>query len=80
MHNKSMRGTSFTFPSIKKLKKQLGKTDTFTQYIEMAIRHLGKGMKTRMLLSTNMSRSFLKTLVYIYMTLRITDKESSCAT
>ncbi len=43
MHNKSMRGTSFTFPSIKKLKKQLGKTDTFTQYIEMAIRHLGKG-------------------------------------
>lgn len=43
MHNKSMRGTSFTLPSIKKLKKQLGKMDAFTQYIEMAIRHLEKG-------------------------------------
>ncbi|MDO5527410.1 MAG: hypothetical protein Q4F85_15155 [Prevotella sp.] len=43
MHNKSIRGTSFTLPSVKKLKKQLGKTDAFTQYIEVAIRHLEKG-------------------------------------
>ena len=43
MHNKSIRGTSFTLPSVKKLKKQLGEMDAFTQYIEVALRHLEKG-------------------------------------
>lgn len=43
MHNKSIRGTSFTLPSIKKLKKQLGEMDAFTQYIEVALRYIEKG-------------------------------------
>ena len=43
MHNKSIRGTSFTLPSVKKLKKQLGEMDAFTQYIEVALRHLEQG-------------------------------------
>lgn len=43
MHNKSIRGTSFTLPSVKKLKKQLGEMDAFTQYIEVALRYIEKG-------------------------------------
>lgn len=43
MHNKSIRGTSFTLPSMKKLKKQLGEMDAFTQYIEVALRYIEKG-------------------------------------